>query len=95
MSDYEYPSVSQSDTTGTFCDVWCFCGYEFIFNKMFALFAIPFISFGSIICITICHLADCLTHERQHGKRLLNWWTEHDIWLEEKYDWQQHMRDVS
>ena len=51
--------------------------------------------FLSGICITIFYLADCLTHKYQHENKILNWWTEYDIWLEEMYDWQQHMIDVS
>ena len=35
----------------------------------------------------------CLTHE--HQDKILNWRTEHDVWLEETSDWQQHMKDVS
>ena len=53
------------------------------------------IIFSLASCTIIYHLVDCLTDELQHENKILNWWTEHNIWLEEMYDWQQHIRDVS
>ena len=51
--------------------------YQEAFSKRLAFFATPskqsFIIICSAIWITICHLADCLTHERHYENKILNW----------------------